>query len=85
MKHPLSILVAAVILSAGCSAPQSEWHPVTASDGRQWQPMRVERIANLHVPRGGHNTIVAGGEIVVIGGLTDGYKLMEEALLKVLK
>lgn len=79
MKHPLSILVAAVILSAGCSAPQSEWHPVTAPDGRQWQPMRVERIANLHVPRGGHNTIVAGGEIVVIGGLTDGYKLMESA------
>jgi hypothetical protein len=39
----------------------------------------VERVADLPVPRGGHKTILSGDEVVLLGGLTNGYKNMESA------
>lgn len=74
MKCPAFILLVAVMLSVGCSPVQTGGHAVTAPDGRQWQPMTVERVADLPVPRGGHKTVRAGDEVIVLGGLSDGYR-----------
>ena len=79
MKRSSLILLIAVSAWTGCSPAQTVGHAVTAPDGRQWQSLTVERIADLPVPRGGHKTILAGDEVVILGGLTDGYKNMESA------
>ena len=79
MKRSSLILLIAVSAWTGCAPAQTGGHIVTAPDGRQWQSLTVERIADLPVPRGGHKTILAGDEVVILGGLTDGYKNMESA------
>ena len=43
----------------------------------QWTPLQVERLASLNVPRGQHRTLMAGGELTVIGGHTDGFRPVE--------
>lgn len=46
-------------------------------DGTQWAPLQVERLASLNVPRGQHRTLMADGELTVIGGHTDGFRPVE--------
>ena len=75
MKHVLSILAA--IFLAGCSSVGTGEQPAVGQDGTQWAPLQVERLASLNVPRGQHRTLMAGGELVVIGGHTDGFKPLE--------
>ena len=43
----------------------------------QWHPLTVERLPDLNAPRGSHRTVVVGDEIVLLGGQTDGFKLLE--------
>ncbi|MBR3074802.1 MAG: helix-turn-helix transcriptional regulator [Bacteroidales bacterium] len=78
MKYQ-ALILAAVILSAGCSRPQTGWHPLSGPDGTQWQPMGVERLPDLNVPRGCHRTLVLNGEITLLGGNTTGFKPIETA------
>lgn len=77
MKRLPFILLFAAFL--GCSQDPSGGYAVTGPDGREWKPMSVERLPDLPQPRGGHRTIVTGDEIVLLGGLTDGYKPLETA------
>ena len=79
MKRPFLIFLIAVITWTGCSPAQTGGHVVTAPDGTLWQSLGVERVADLPVPRGGHKTILSGDEVVLLGGLTNGYKNMESA------
>lgn len=66
MKYQ-ALILAAVILSAGCSRPQTGWHPLSGPDGTQWQPMGIERLPDLN------------GEITLLGGNTTGFKPIETA------
>lgn len=75
MKHVLSILAA--IFLAGCSSVGTGEQPAVGQDGTQWAPLQVERLASLNVPRGQHRTLMAGGELTVIGGHTDGFRPVE--------
>ena len=75
MKHVLFILAA--ILFAGCSPVPTGESPAAGPDGSQWTPLQVERLASLNVPRGQHRTLMAGGELTVIGGHTDGFRPLE--------
>ena len=43
----------------------------------QWHPLTVERLPDLNAPRASHRTAVVGDEIVLLGGQTDGFKLLE--------
>lgn len=76
MKRLLTIIAAAILL-AGCSPAEIGEHPAAGKDGVQWEPLRVEHLASLNKPRGQHRTLMAGGELVVIGGHTDGFKPLE--------
>ena len=76
MKRALSILAAAALL-AGCSSGKTGEHPAVGQDGTQWAPLQVERLASLNVPRGQHRTLMADGELTVIGGHTDGFRPVE--------
>lgn len=42
-------------------------------DERVFREMRVERLPDLNVPRGGHALVVTNGELTVIGGHTSGF------------
>lgn len=46
---------------------------VAADDDCRVQPLQVERLPDLHVPRMGHQVFTAGGEVVVAGGHTTGF------------
>ena len=37
-------------------------------------PLAVQRLPDLSVPRGMHQTLVAGDEIIVLGGHTNGFR-----------
>ena len=76
MKRLLTIIAAAILL-AGCSPAEIGEHPAAGKDGVQWEPLRVEHLASLNKPRGQHRTLMAGGELVVIGGHTNGFKPIE--------
>lgn len=64
-------------LLAGCSSVETGEHPSAEPDGTLWMPLQVERLASLNAPRGQHRTLMAGGELVVIGGHTDGFRPLE--------
>ncbi|MBQ9398994.1 MAG: helix-turn-helix domain-containing protein [Bacteroidales bacterium] len=48
-------------------------------DGTVFHPMMVERLPALNAPRGGHHTLLLNDELTLIGGHTDGFKLLETA------
>ena len=64
-------------LLAGCSSVETGEHPSAEPDGTLWMPLQVERLASLNAPRGQHRMLMAGGELTVIGGHTDGFKPVE--------
>lgn len=37
------------------------------------QPLRIERLPNLHIPRTGHQVFCVNGEVLVAGGHTSGF------------
>jgi AraC-like DNA-binding protein len=67
-------LVALIILLPLACAPEDPGEQ--AGDG-PFQPMRVERLPDLHAPRGAHQTRMLDGELTVLGGHTDGFKPLE--------
>lgn len=71
------LITAYLTIVAACSPAHTGGHAVTASDGTQWHPLTVERLPDLNAPRGSHRTVVVGDEIVLLGGQTDGFKLLE--------
>ena len=38
-----------------------------------FRPMRWEKLPDLNIPRAGHQLLLVGGEIVVVGGHTEGF------------
>ncbi len=47
--------------------------PARAQTACPLVPLQVERLPNLHTPRAGHATLCVGGEVVVMGGHTNGF------------
>lgn len=77
MKSALRILSLLALLTAACTPdPQPE---VQGPDGSVFHRMAVERLPGLNAPRGGHQTLLLGDELTVIGGHTDAFKLIETA------
>lgn len=68
--------IAALTLIACTPAPQPE---AQGPDGTVFRRMTVELLPELNAPRGGHRTLLLGDELTVIGGHTDGFKLIETA------
>ena len=77
MKRALSILAAATLLLMGCSSGKKGERLVARPDETPWKPLQVEHLASLNKPRGQHRTLMAGGELTVIGGHTDGFRPLE--------
>ena len=77
MKNGICPVILFVLLTAACAPePQPE---VQGPDGTVFRQMAVERLPELNAPRGGHQTLLLGDELTVIGGHTDGFKLVETA------
>lgn len=72
---PLASL--AIILTACTPGPRPG--EAAGPDGTVFHRMGVERLPELNAPRGGHQTLLLGDELTVIGGHTDGFKLLETA------
>ena len=68
-----------MLLAVSCSRAGSGGGVVSGEDGTQWRRMTVERLPDMNEPRGNHRTVVIGDEIVVLGGHTEGFKLIETA------
>lgn len=54
-----------ILLLAGSTAVRAEEVP--------FLPMKWERLPDLNIPRAGHQLLLAGGEMVVVGGHTEGF------------
>ena len=65
MKHLRVFLLVSLLAACGRETPVYE--------GEAFLPMRVERLPDLTVPRGGHGVRVVGGELTVFGGHTTGF------------
>lgn len=50
-----------------CGAASSD------SAGVRFIPMKCERLPDMNMPRAGHQVFFAGGELVVVGGHTEGF------------
>ena len=74
--YKLLLSFSALALASCTPAPQPE---VQGPDGAVFRRMTVERLPELNAPRGGHRTLLLGEELTVIGGHTDGFKLIETA------
>jgi AraC-like DNA-binding protein len=64
-------LITLALLASACAPEHS---------GEQAWPFRemlVERLPDLNMPRGAHQTLLLGNELTVIGGHTDGFKPVE--------
>ena len=67
------------ILLAACSPGPQPGPAAEGPDGTVFQRLAVERLPALNAPRGGHQTLLLGDELTVIGGHTDAFKLIETA------
>jgi len=69
-------LVIASLALAACSSGPSEEPSVSEA---LFTKVHVEALPALNMPRGGHQTLVVGDELMVMGGHTDGFKPLETA------
>jgi len=69
----LALSVNAACTPGSLPGPQE----ATGPDGTVFQKMTVERLPELNAPRTAHHTLLLGDELTVIGGHTDGFKLIE--------
>lgn len=65
MKATLQLLLSFALLSATGS--------VKATDTCEVRKLEATRMADLNIPRAGHQVFYAGGELMVAGGHTDGF------------
>lgn len=72
-------MVLMAVLFAACSPGPQPGQETVGPDGTVFRQMTVERLPYLNKPRGGHMTLSLGGELTVMGGHTDGFKLIETA------
>lgn len=70
--HWIIALSAALVIA--CSPEHSGEQVVDAGDGLLFYRLSVERLPDMNVPRGGHQTMALGDEFVVFGGHTDGFR-----------
>lgn len=70
-KHPLKSVHRTLIISI-CLLLLL---PLTAhaTEDIVWQPLQVDRLPDLNIPRLGHSVFCAGGEVVAAGGHTSGF------------
>ncbi|MBQ8969073.1 MAG: EamA family transporter [Bacteroidaceae bacterium] len=71
-KNTLCLLPLLLLATTGIHAASR------GADGKKGVPcpmvrLEAERLPDLNVPRGGHQTLVVGDEIMVAGGHTDGF------------
>lgn len=56
-----------LLQAAPCSAVRKD------STGVRFIPMKCERLPDMNIPRAGHQLFVADGELVAVGGHTEGF------------
>lgn len=71
----LAALSALAVLLSSCAHQSAELRPLGEVDGVPLHRMTAERLPDLPKPRGGHHTMLLGGELTVLGGITDGFVL----------
>ena len=76
MNYRSGIYAAALFLASCTPGPLPE---AEGPDGTVFRKMTVERLPDLHAPRGGHRTLLLEDCLTVIGGHTDGFKPIETA------
>ena len=75
MRMGWHIALVLVLALAACASEKSGERAVGVVDGVPFYEMRAERLPDLPKPRGGHHTMLLGGELTVLGGVTDGFVL----------
>ena len=81
-KHPLKSVHRTLIISI-CLLLLL---PLTAhaTEDIVWQPLQVDRLPDLNIPRLGHSVFCAGGEVVAAGGIlhqNNNYDVAQTAFL----
>lgn len=69
----VSTYAALIIMAVSCGGGSGPQEPVRVVDGVPFYELGKERLPNLNQARGTHVITVAGGELTVIGGHTDGF------------
>ena len=73
------LLLIAFLTAAACSAPQQGRKAAAEVDGVPVRELWCETLPSLGVPRAGHVTMLAGGELTVFGGHTTGFIPVQSA------
>lgn len=75
----LFTVVAIAAFAIACTPCAYGPEPVGEAEGVQFYCMSVERLPSLNTPRGGEHVMLAGGELTVFGGHSDGYAPLASA------
>ena len=73
------LLFITLITAASCSQPQKSREEAVEAGGCRFVKLEAERLPDLNQPRGGHVTAYLNGELTVLGGHTDGFKMLQTA------
>lgn len=73
------LLLIALLAAAACSSPQQGRKAAAEVDGVPVCELWCEMLPPLNVPRAGHVTMLAGGELTVFGGHTTGFIPVQSA------
>lgn len=68
------IIATAAATVVACSPGQPVEQAAVEAGDVSFYPLAVQRLPDLSVPRGMHQTLVAGDEIIVLGGHTNGFR-----------
>lgn len=67
------MLTALGLMLTSCMPERTDREEVGVVDGVPFYRLRVERLADMNIPRAAHNLMVVGDQLVAIGGHTTGF------------
>ena len=73
------ITFAISLLAAACTQTKVFEQEAVEAGGCRFVKLEAERLPDLNQPRGGHVTAYLNGELTVLGGHTDGFKMLQTA------
>lgn len=80
MRKPVAAyVIAGLVFIASCARNGGARDVVYSEDGTPFTALECEKLPDLNIPRVGHILCFTGGELVAVGGHTDGFILTPTA------
>lgn len=79
MRNPVAYVIAGLVLIASCARGSGARDVAYSEDGTPFVALECEKLPDMNVPRYGHILSYSGGELIAIGGHTDGFILTSTA------